>query len=92
MDLIEPGSNGPTFSLELQSRRNNFVEVILVWYIATGQAIARTGVEVKTINITVTIPKADNMLLITTAEVALVKQLRLGKIKTSELIQQLLWN
>ena len=92
MDLKEPGSNGPTFTLELQSRRNNFEEVILVGYIATGQAIARTGVEVKTINITVTIPKADNMLLITTADVALVEQLRLGKIRSSEFMKQLQWS
>ncbi|UCH62761.1 MAG: hypothetical protein JSU77_13410 [Fidelibacterota bacterium] len=92
MDLEESGDNGATFTLALQSRRNNFEEVILVGYVAASQAIARTGIEIKTINITVTIPKADNMLLMTTADVALVEQLRLGKIKSSQFMQKLEWN
>ena len=92
MNLEEPGNGGATFTLALQSRRNNFEEVILVGYIAVSQAIARTGMEVKTINIIVTIPKADNMLLMTTADVGLVEQLRLGKIKSSEFMRQLQWN
>ena len=85
-------SSNPTFNLALQSRRNNFEEVMLVGYIATSQAISRTGLEIKTINITVTIPKADNMLLMTTADVALVEQLREGEIKSSEFMRQLQWN
>ncbi|UCH10373.1 MAG: hypothetical protein JSU61_00310 [Fidelibacterota bacterium] len=92
MNLEGAESTNPTFNLALQSRRNNFEEVMLVGYIATSQAIARTGVEVKTINITVTIPKADNMLLMTTADMALVEQLRLGEIKSSEFMRQLQWN
>lgn len=92
MNLEEPEDSGLAFTLALQSRRNNFEEVILVGFIASGQAIARTGTEVKTINITVTIPRADNMLLMTTADVALVEQLRLGKIKSSEFMRQLQWN
>jgi len=92
MNLEEPGNSGLAFSLTLQSRRNNFEEVILVGFIASGQAIARTGMEVKTISIIVTIPKADNMLLMTTADVGLVEQLRLGKIKSSEFMRQLQWN
>ncbi len=92
MELAELESDNPTFTLALQSRRNNFEEVMLVGYIACGQAIARTGIEVKTINITVTIPKADHMLLVTTADVALVNQLRLGEIKSSEFMRQLQWN
>jgi len=92
MDLEEPGNSGLAFTLSLQSRRNNFEEVILVGYIASGQAITRTGIEVKTINIIVTIPKADNMMLMTTADVGLVEQLRLGKIKSSEFMRQLQWH
>lgn len=92
MELAELESHNPTFTMALQSRRNNFEEVMLVGYIACGQAIARTGIEVKTINITVTIPKADHMLLVTTADVALVEQLRLGEIKSSEFMRQLQWN
>lgn len=84
--------DGTTFDLALQSRRNNFQEVMLVGYIASGQAIARTGVDVRTITITISIPKADNRLLMTSADVALLNQLRLGKIKSSEFIRQIQWN
>lgn len=92
MELEVAETDNPTFSLALQSRRNNFEEVMLVGYIASSQAIHRTGVEVKTINITITIPKADNMLLMTTADIALVEHLRLGEIKSSEFMRQLQWN
>ena len=91
MKLAYP-PNGTTFDLALQSRRNNFQEVMLVGYIASSQAIARTGIDVQTINITVSIPKADNMLLMTTADAKLLADLRLGKIKSSAFIRQLQWN
>ena len=92
MRLEDMQSDNPTFNLALESRRNNFEEVMLVGYIASSQAIARTGMEIKTVNITVTIPKADNMLLMTTASFGLVEQLRLGEIKSSEFMRQLQWN
>ena len=92
MELEIAETDNPTFTLALQSRRNNFEEVMLVGYIASSQAIHRTGVEVKTINITVTVPKADNMLLLTTADIALLEHLRLGEIKSSEFMRQLQWN
>ena len=91
MKLEELESDNPTFHMVLQSRRNNFEEVMLVGYIASSQAIARTGLGIKTIMITVTIPKSDNMMLMTTADVSLVEQLRLGKIKSSEFMRKLLW-
>ena len=91
MKLEELESDNPTFHMVLQSRRNNFEEVMLVGYIASGQAIARTGLGIKTIMITVTIPKSDNMMLMTTADVGLVEQLRLGKIKSSEFMRKLQW-
>jgi hypothetical protein len=92
MTLDGAETDNAEFHLVLQSRRNNFEEVMLVGYIATGQAVARSGVQVKTIMITVTIPKADNMMLMTSASVDLVEQLRLGKIKSSEFMRQLQWN
>ncbi|MCH7528224.1 MAG: hypothetical protein IID13_07575 [Candidatus Marinimicrobia bacterium] len=91
MKLEELESDNPTFHMVLQSRRNNFEEVMLVGYIASSQAIARTGLGIKTIMITVTIPKSDNMMLMTTADVGLVEQLRLGKIKSSEFMRKLQW-
>jgi len=92
MELEIAETDNPTFTLALKSRRNNFEEVMLVGYIAASQAIHRTGVEVKTINITITVPKADNMLLLTTADIALLEHLRLGEIKSSEFMRQLQWN
>lgn len=91
MKLEEMEGDNPTFHMVLQSRRNNFEEVMLVGYIAASQAIARTGLGIKTIMITVTIPKSDNMMLMTTADVSLVEQLRLGKIKSSEFMRKLQW-
>ena len=91
MKLEELESDNPTFHMVLQSRRNNFEEVMMVGYIASSQAIARTGLGIKTIMITVTIPKSDNMMLMTTADVGLVEQLRLGKIKSSEFMRKLQW-
>jgi hypothetical protein len=91
MKLEEMESDNPTFHMVLQSRRNNFEEVMMVGYIASSQAIARTGLGIKTIMITVTIPKSDNMMLMTTADVSLVEQLRLGKIKSSEFMRKLTW-
>ncbi len=92
MVQMELTSDDATFNLALQSRRNNFEEVMLVGYIASGQAIKRTGLEIKTINITITIPSADNMLLFTTADISLVEQLRQGEIKSSDFMRQIDWN
>ncbi len=90
---LEGGETEQTlFHLRLQSRRNNFEEVMMIGYIATGQAIARTGVDVQTIAVIVTIPKADNMLIMTSASILQVEQLRTGKIKSSEFIRQIQWN
>ncbi len=91
MKLEDMEGDNPTFHMVLQSRRNNFEEVMMVGYIASSQAIARTGLGIKTIMITVTIPKSDNMMLMTTADVGLVEQLRLGKIKSSEFMRKLQW-
>ena len=92
MSLEELGTDEAAFQLTLQSRRNNFEEVMLVGYIAASQAVARTDVEVENIHVIVTIPKADNMVLMTTASIELVEQLRSGKIKSSEFMRQLQWN
>ncbi len=92
MRLTTEANGEKTFDLVLTSRRNNFEEVMMVGYIGVGQAVARTNEPVKTINITVSIPKADNMLIMTTADISLVNDLRLGKVKSSQFIRQLQWN
>jgi hypothetical protein len=91
MELEGLDSENPTFSLMLQSRRNNFEEVMLVGYIAAGQAIHRTGIDVKTINIVVTIPTMDNMILFTAAPIDDVEQLRVGELSSSDFLRQLQW-
>ena len=92
MNLEETSDGSFTFTLQLESRRNNFEEVMLTGYTATGQAVERTNLNVKTINIIVTIPTADNMILMTTADISLVEQLLQGKIKSSDFMRQLQWN
>lgn len=89
---LTPAGDGTTFDLFLESRRNNFEEVMMVGYIGVGQAMARTNIKVSLINITVSIPKADNMLIMTTAEAQLVERLRVGKIRSAAFMRQLQWN
>lgn len=85
-------AGGTTFDLSLESRRNNYQEVLLVGYIASSQAIARTGVAVSSISVTVTVSGADKMVLMTTADATLLADLRLGKIKSSHFLRQIEWN
>ena len=92
MSLEEASEGSYTFTLRLESRRNNFEEVMMVGYIATGQAVERTNLNVQTMHIIVTIPAADNMLLMTTADITLVEQLLQGEIKSYDFIRQLQWN
>ena len=92
MNLEETSEGSYAFTLRLESRRNNFEEVMMVGYIAAGEAVGRTNLNVQTIHIIVTIPGADNMLLMTTADIALVKQLLQGEIRSYDFIRQLQWN
>ncbi|MEE9466024.1 MAG: hypothetical protein V3W14_10680 [Candidatus Neomarinimicrobiota bacterium] len=90
LDDLETGN--ATFHLLLQSSRNTIEQVMVVGYIASGQAVARTGLGVKMIKVTVAIPNADNLLVMTEADVVMVEQLRLGKMKASEFMRKLSWN
>ncbi len=92
MKLEDLDSDQASFHMVLQSRRNNLEQTVAIGYIAAGQAIARTGLGVKTIKITVIIPKADHMRIWTEADVTMVDQMRLGKISASEFMRNLDWN
>ncbi len=92
MKLEDLETDNATFHLLLKARRNTIEQVMAVGYIAAGQANARTGLGVKTIKITVSIPTADNLLVMTEADVAMVDQLLFGKIKASEFMRKLDWN
>ena len=92
MQLVELESDSASFHLVRQSRRNNLEQVTAVGYIAAGQAISRTGLDIKTIRITIVIPNADYLRVLTEADVTLVDAMRLGKIKPSEFMSKLDWN
>ena len=90
---LEKNEDGTfTFNIILESRRNNWEPVTVLGYAAAGQAAARTELNLKTIVVTVIIPKDDNMILMTTADIGLVNQLRAGKIKAHEFMRSLNWN
>ncbi len=91
MNLEDSGTGELIFYFTLPSRRNNFEEVILVGYLAASHAVARTGLNVKTIYVTAAISKAENMVMTSMAEIALAKKLRLGQIKPYEFMRKIEW-
>ena len=89
MDLEEESDGSLTFSLQLESRRNNYEEVMMIGYIAVGQAVERTDLNVQTIHIIVTTP---NSIIHTTADISLVEQLLREEINSFDFIRQLQWS
>ncbi|MFC1481467.1 hypothetical protein ACFL6E_04380 [Candidatus Neomarinimicrobiota bacterium] len=84
--------DNPTFHLIIRSRpRNNYEQVLAIGYIAAGQANAQTNLGVKTVRVTVIIPNTDGRQISSEADIALVDQMRLGKIKPSEFIRELMF-
>ncbi len=92
MNLEEESDGSLTFTLQLESRRNNLQEVIIFGYVATGRAVERTRLNVKTIHIIVTIPTFDNAVSLTTADISLVEQLVQREITSEDFMPQLQWN
>ena len=85
-------SGNGTFRLILHSMpRNNHEQVMVIGYIAAGQAISHTGLAIKTIRVTVVIPAKKEQRLTSEADVALVDQMRNGRIKPSDFLRQLDW-
>ncbi|MCH7496932.1 MAG: hypothetical protein IH971_03665 [Candidatus Marinimicrobia bacterium] len=88
---LEKNENGElVFYLTLPSRRNNFEEVILVGYVATSHAIARTGLNVIDIYVAA-VSRTDDVQMTTRAKTTLAEKLRQGEIKTHEFMRQIEW-
>lgn len=92
MNLEGLETGNPAFYLMLPSRRNNFEQVLLVGYMASAQAMARTGLKLKTIHVTIWFPKTGFMIIMSNADVALVEKLRRGEIESHQFIRQIEWN
>ena len=91
MDLEGTGTGNLTFNLTLPSRRNNYEEVIMLGYLSTGYAIKRTGLKVRTINVTAVIPSADNQEITTTADAALLARVISEEINPHRFLGEIEW-
>ncbi|MFQ6616608.1 MAG: hypothetical protein ACE5HZ_07585 [Fidelibacterota bacterium] len=79
-----PDSEGnQTFFITLKSNRNNFEMVMLVGYIAAGEAM-KTGVEPEAVFVSVDVPMGEGMRLATTTTRENVKKLLSGEINTAQ--------
>jgi len=91
MDLEGTGTGNLTFNLTLPSRRNNTEEVIMLGYLSTGYAIQRTGLKVNTINVTAIIPSADNQMICTTTNAALLARVISEEIDPHRFLGEIEW-
>ena len=91
MSLDDSEEDELRFHLTLPSRRNNFEQVILVGYFSVSNAIARTGLKVKTIYVSADLSGAGAGMMATKADSALADKLRSGQIKPHEFMRQIEW-
>jgi len=91
MDLEGSGTGNLTFHLTLPSRRNNIEEVIMLGYLSTGYAIKRTGLKVGTINVTAIIPSADNQMISTTSDAALLARVISEEMDSHRFLGEIEW-
>ena len=75
MKLISDGQGGRTFHIDLKSNRNNFEMVMLVGYIASGEAMKHTGIEPSSIHVSIDVPLGEGYRLMTMSTSADVKRL-----------------
>ena len=81
----EKGKN--SFYITLASNRNNFEMVMLVGYIASGQAM-KTGYGPETFFVSVDVPLGEGFRLVTSATKEDLQQLLLGKINTAQFVRK----
>ncbi len=91
MNLEGSGTGHLTFHLTLPSRRNNYEEVIMLGYLSTGYAIKRTGLKVETIYVTAVMPSADNQMIATKADAALLAQVISEEIDPHKFLGKIEW-
>jgi len=75
MRLVSDGEGGQAFYIDLKSNRNNFEMVMVVGYIAAGEAMKKTGVEPSSVYVTVDVPLGEGYRLMTMASIDTVKKL-----------------
>ena len=87
MKVIADEKGNPAFYIALKSNRNNFEMVMLVGFIAAGEAM-KTGFEPEHVFVTIDVPLGDGLRLVTTAEKKDVKELLSGKINTAQFVRR----
>ncbi len=87
MKVVKDEKGKDVFYITLSSNRNNFEMVMLVGYIAAGQAI-KSGFEPSSVFVTVDVPLGEGFRLLTTATTDDLKQLLAGKITTKIFVRK----
>ena len=88
MKIIPDSDGKESFHLTLSSNRNNFEMVMLVGYIAAGQAM-KSGFEPAAFFVTVDVPLGEGFRLVTTASKDDLKKLLKGEINTAQFVRKL---
>ncbi len=87
MKIVPDEKGKKSFYITLTSNRNNFEMVMLVGYIAAGQAM-KTGYVPETFFVSVDVPLGEGFRLMTTATKEDLQQLLLGKINTAQFVRK----
>ena len=87
MKIVKDEKGKDAFYITIASNRNNFEMVMLVGYIAAGQAM-KSGFEPSSVFVTVDVPLGEGLRLLTTADIADLKQLLSGKIDTVKFVRK----
>ena len=87
MKIVPDEKGKDSFYITLASNRNNFEMVMLVGYIAAGQAM-KTGYVPETFFVSVDVPLGEGFRLVTFATKEDLQQLLLGKINTAQFVRK----
>ena len=87
MRIVPDEKGKDSFYITLASNRNNFEMVMLVGYIAAGQAM-KTGYAPETYFVSVDVPLGEGFRLVTSATKEDLQQLLLGKINTAQFVRK----
>ena len=87
MKIVPDAIGKDSFYITLESNRNNFEMVMLVGYIAAGQAM-KTGYAPETFFVSVDVPLGEGLTLVTSATKEDLQQLLSGKINTAVFVRK----
>ena len=87
MRIVTDENGKDSFHITLASNRNNFEMVMLVAYIAAGQAM-KIGYEPVTFFVSVDVPLGQGFRLMTSATKEDLQQLLLGQINTAQFVRK----